>query len=282
MIPLAGNLFRQRFPGIHLPISPDGRLRLLQDHLLPDFLQFMDQSVQSMLQSSGHDKPPLRSFSHVATSRMSPGIILRLLDTDMSASLGNLWNIGHNHWKCQRELIGRRFVHCPAATSSSSTSTGIQTSMAEHPPTRPLSVSSWRWVSTAEMRQSVAPGRHLCYRGATGKPHRRALPCTSSSAPLAADDRPPVKGYPMYAVIMAGGKGARFWPRSRNRMPKHLLDIVSEKTIIQETVARMAPLGGRPEKPCPPAWPAFSECRRRSFQSPLRCGHGGTGLCQDR
>ena len=46
----------------------------------------------------------------------------------------------------------------------------------------------------------------------------------------------------MYAVIMAGGKGARFWPRSRNRMPKHLLDIVSEKTIIQETVARMAPL----------------------------------------
>ena len=46
----------------------------------------------------------------------------------------------------------------------------------------------------------------------------------------------------MYAVIMAGGKGARFWPRSRNRLPKHLLDIVSEQTIIQETVARMAPL----------------------------------------
>ncbi|MCK9197934.1 MAG: sugar phosphate nucleotidyltransferase [Syntrophales bacterium] len=51
----------------------------------------------------------------------------------------------------------------------------------------------------------------------------------------------------MYAVIMAGGKGARFWPRSRNRLPKHLLDICSEKTIIQETVARILPLAP-PEK----------------------------------
>ncbi len=46
----------------------------------------------------------------------------------------------------------------------------------------------------------------------------------------------------MYAVIMAGGKGARFWPRSRNRLPKHLLDITGDKTIIQETVARISPL----------------------------------------
>ncbi|MDD5170623.1 MAG: mannose-1-phosphate guanylyltransferase [Syntrophales bacterium] len=46
----------------------------------------------------------------------------------------------------------------------------------------------------------------------------------------------------MYAVIMAGGKGARFWPRSRNRLPKHLLDILSDRTIIQETVARISPL----------------------------------------
>jgi mannose-1-phosphate guanylyltransferase len=46
----------------------------------------------------------------------------------------------------------------------------------------------------------------------------------------------------MYAVIMAGGKGTRFWPRSRNRLPKHLLDICSERTIIQETVERIIPL----------------------------------------
>jgi len=43
----------------------------------------------------------------------------------------------------------------------------------------------------------------------------------------------------MYAVIMAGGRGTRFWPRSRERKPKHLLDILGTKTIIQETVARI-------------------------------------------
>jgi len=41
---------------------------------------------------------------------------------------------------------------------------------------------------------------------------------------------------------MAGGKGARFWPRSREKSPKHLLDIMSKKTIIQETVDRIKPL----------------------------------------
>jgi mannose-1-phosphate guanylyltransferase len=46
----------------------------------------------------------------------------------------------------------------------------------------------------------------------------------------------------MFAVIMAGGKGSRFWPRSRERMPKHLLDIQGERTIIRETVDRIRPL----------------------------------------
>ncbi len=46
----------------------------------------------------------------------------------------------------------------------------------------------------------------------------------------------------MHAVIMAGGKGTRFWPRSREKKPKHLLDIVSNRTIIQETVDRIKPL----------------------------------------
>ncbi|MBE9546751.1 MAG: mannose-1-phosphate guanylyltransferase [Proteobacteria bacterium] len=46
----------------------------------------------------------------------------------------------------------------------------------------------------------------------------------------------------MYAVIMAGGRGTRFWPKSREKMPKHLLDIFGKKTIIQETVERIEPL----------------------------------------
>jgi mannose-1-phosphate guanylyltransferase len=46
----------------------------------------------------------------------------------------------------------------------------------------------------------------------------------------------------MHAVIMAGGRGTRFWPRSRERKPKHLLDIVGTRTMIQETVDRIKPL----------------------------------------
>ncbi len=46
----------------------------------------------------------------------------------------------------------------------------------------------------------------------------------------------------MHAVIMAGGRGTRFWPRSREKNPKHLLDILSDRTIIQETVDRIRPL----------------------------------------
>jgi mannose-1-phosphate guanylyltransferase len=46
----------------------------------------------------------------------------------------------------------------------------------------------------------------------------------------------------MYCVIMAGGKGTRFWPRSRVALPKQLLDIAGEKTMIQQTVERVSPL----------------------------------------
>lgn len=46
-------------------------------------------------------------------------------------------------------------------------------------------------------------------------------------------------------VIIAGGKGTRFWPLSRARRPKQLLKIFSRKSLIQETVERVAPLCGR-------------------------------------
>lgn len=42
-----------------------------------------------------------------------------------------------------------------------------------------------------------------------------------------------------YAIIMAGGVGSRFWPRSRERMPKQLLKIFGENTMIQDTVKRI-------------------------------------------
>ncbi len=46
----------------------------------------------------------------------------------------------------------------------------------------------------------------------------------------------------MYIVIMAGGRGTRFWPRSRISTPKQLLDITGERTMIQETVERVLPV----------------------------------------
>jgi mannose-1-phosphate guanylyltransferase len=43
----------------------------------------------------------------------------------------------------------------------------------------------------------------------------------------------------LFAVIMAGGVGSRFWPRSKERSPKQLLNIFGNSTMIQETVARL-------------------------------------------
>ena len=39
-------------------------------------------------------------------------------------------------------------------------------------------------------------------------------------------------------VIMAGGSGERFWPKSRKKRPKQLLPIGSKNTMLQETVKR--------------------------------------------
>jgi mannose-1-phosphate guanylyltransferase len=45
-----------------------------------------------------------------------------------------------------------------------------------------------------------------------------------------------------HAVVLAGGKGTRFWPMSRARRPKQLLPVVGERTMVQATVERLAPL----------------------------------------
>lgn len=42
-----------------------------------------------------------------------------------------------------------------------------------------------------------------------------------------------------FLVIMAGGRGERFWPQSRLRRPKHLLPIVGGKPMLTQTVDRL-------------------------------------------
>ncbi|MFT5585153.1 MAG: mannose-1-phosphate guanylyltransferase [Cognaticolwellia sp.] len=46
----------------------------------------------------------------------------------------------------------------------------------------------------------------------------------------------------LYALIIAGGVGARFWPRSRQDRPKQCLEIGAGRSLIRRTVDRLAPL----------------------------------------
>ena len=46
----------------------------------------------------------------------------------------------------------------------------------------------------------------------------------------------------MYAIVMAGGAGTRLWPLSRRRTPKQLLALAGDASLLQQTVARLAPL----------------------------------------
>src|SRR5271170_171076 len=56
----------------------------------------------------------------------------------------------------------------------------------------------------------------------------------------AAKSRP--AGGAAHAVILAGGRGTRFWPRSRMRTPKQLLNIVGRQTMLEQTVGRLTPI----------------------------------------
>lgn len=46
----------------------------------------------------------------------------------------------------------------------------------------------------------------------------------------------------LHVLIMAGGTGTRFWPKSRSTRPKQLLALWDEKTLLQHTIDRFAPL----------------------------------------
>ncbi len=43
----------------------------------------------------------------------------------------------------------------------------------------------------------------------------------------------------VYVFIMAGGSGERFWPMSRNQIPKHLLHVFGECTLLEQTIRRV-------------------------------------------
>jgi len=44
----------------------------------------------------------------------------------------------------------------------------------------------------------------------------------------------------LYAVVLAGGSGTRFWPKSRLAKPKQFLDIIGTRSLLKETLARIS------------------------------------------
>src|SRR6266851_3708037 len=45
-----------------------------------------------------------------------------------------------------------------------------------------------------------------------------------------------------FVIIMAGGKGERFWPVSREKSPKQLITLLGNRSFLQQTVDRVLPL----------------------------------------
>ena len=46
----------------------------------------------------------------------------------------------------------------------------------------------------------------------------------------------------LYAVVLAGGRGERFWPKSRSNMPKQLLTLTGQSSMLAETLNRVGSL----------------------------------------
>src|SRR5438105_2304386 len=46
----------------------------------------------------------------------------------------------------------------------------------------------------------------------------------------------------LHALIMAGGGGTRFWPRSRSRRPKQFLTLAGNRSLLQQAADRVEPM----------------------------------------
>src|SRR5437868_6290315 len=50
---------------------------------------------------------------------------------------------------------------------------------------------------------------------------------------------PGEESFMLHALIMAGGGGTRFWPRSRQKKPKQFLTLTGERTLLQQALDRI-------------------------------------------
>src|SRR3989441_4079005 len=52
----------------------------------------------------------------------------------------------------------------------------------------------------------------------------------------------PANAKDRFVIIMAGGKGERFWPVSREKTPKQLITLLGNRSLLQQAVERVLPL----------------------------------------
>ena len=65
---------------------------------------------------------------------------------------------------------------------------------------------------------------------------------TSLAEPQTQAELDSTVGVSMWAIVLAGGIGSRFWPLSTPERPKHVLPLVNDRPLIADTIARLSPL----------------------------------------
>src|ERR671923_2968814 len=59
-----------------------------------------------------------------------------------------------------------------------------------------------------------------------------------------ADTPPHAEGERLFVALIAGGGGTRLWPKSRRRLPKQLMPLTGERSLLQVAADRAMPLCG--------------------------------------
>ena len=72
----------------------------------------------------------------------------------------------------------------------------------------------------------------------------------------------------VHLVLLAGGRGTRFWPLSRRSRPKQLLPLLSERSLLRDTWDRVAPLGDAARSWVVTAEDLTAECRKELPELP--------------
>src|SRR6202034_4542582 len=76
-------------------------------------------------------------------------------------------------------------------------------------------------------------------------------------------------------IILAGGSGTRFWPRSRRARAKQVLALDGERTMIQRTLERLEPLA-----PAHEVWVITNSLLSGTICTQLDCVPSGQVVCE--